>query len=209
VDDYPMNHPRTPEPNLNFVQKVRQTWLRFRYRDPVQRAAQDHVHDDLARVEARLESFAAEDESVRRQVLMELDRRIELLGPGRSAPAWSSMIQGLVAAVTIFGTLLLAVFNGWFNAVMTMVDDETGALRWVTQQQVSETVSAVQTPIMWALFGMLTLVVLTLIGAAEKDGKRGVSRAWLKEFSASEMSRSKAEVEGGDDAFWDAVRRMP
>jgi hypothetical protein len=173
----------THSTDLTILQRMRRRVPRLRFKDPVQRSAHLHLFDDLAWVDERSEAYRAEDAVVRRQVIMELERRVELLGPGRSAPAWSSLIQAAVAAVTIFGTLLLAVFNGWFAGVVTMMDRETGVLRGVTRQQISDTMSAVQTPIVYALGILLFVVAATLVGAAAKDAQRGTSLAWLHVFA--------------------------
>ena len=185
----------TADRDLNILQRSRRRLLKLRFRDPVQRAAHLHLFENLSWAHERTEAYRAEDAVVRRQVIMELERRVELLGPGRASPAWSSLVQGFVAAVTIFGTLLLAVFNGWFGAVMTMMDKKTGVLQGVTSQQISTTVTAMQTPIIYALGLLLFLVVATLVGAATKDAQRGTSLAWLRIFSDVDREATATAVQ--------------
>lgn len=189
---------------LTVIQRARRRCLKLRFKDPVQRAADLHLFEDLAWVDERTEAYRAEDAVVRRQVIMELEKRVELLGPGRAAPAWSSLIQGFVATVTIFGTLLLALFNGWFGAVMTMMDTETGVLHGVTSQQISDTVTAFETPIIWALGVLIFLVVATLAGAAAKDRQRGTALAWLHLFSDidGETTAAAAPLPDAPQASW-------
>jgi len=196
------NHEAKP----NLVRRVHLGWLRIRYWDPVQRAAQHHIHDDLAHVDARVAAFTAEAAGVRRQALMELERRVESLGPGRAAPAWTSLVQAAVAAVTILGALMLAIFNGWFGAVIKMTDEETGELRGITQEQFATTVSAVHTPIIVSVGALLIVVIWTLIGASTKDFRRGVARAWLRLFS--ELNQSLDEVPPVQrEGIWQWARR--
>jgi hypothetical protein len=142
---------------------------------------------------------------------MELERKVEMLSPGRSAPAWSSLIQSLVAVVTILGTLLLAVFNGWFGAVISMMDKETGVLVGVSEEEITELMRTVGTPILWAAFGLFLIVAIVLTQAALKDAQRGVSRSWLRAFAEFEMQRGNTgDVSTTPDAhaeFWNRLSR--
>jgi len=61
-------------------------YLQLRYRDPIQRQAQAHLHDDLTFVEARTSSFASAPKAVQRQVIRELEHQIEVRKSGNASP---------------------------------------------------------------------------------------------------------------------------
>ena len=161
-------------------------------RDPVQRAAHAYVFVDLKNVSGRLKAFSGEDQGVRRQVLLELENRVELLSAGRAAAAWASIIGASVAAVTITGALLIAVFNGWFTTVVKLMDEKTGFVHGITQKQFTDPILLVAQIIGGSIGLLLFAAVVILIGATVKDKRRGISIAWLRLFTDAEAQRESA-----------------
>lgn len=172
-------------------------------RDPVQKKARRYFFVDLKNVSRRLADFANEEPDVRRQVLLELESRVEQLGAGRAASAWASSIQASVASVTITGALFIAVFNGWFATIVKMVDGKTGLVHGITEQQFTDTIFSVGRLIGWSVGILLLAALATLWGATNKDKHRSIASAWLHLFADAEAKRqSGGDAKTAARRFW-------
>jgi hypothetical protein len=173
----------SPAPKLSRRQAAGEWYLDRRFKDPEQRASQRHLHDDLTKSAARVQAYLAEDEVVRVQVLMELRRRSELNAAGNAAPALSALLGAVAVAATLFGTLLFAVFNGWFAAVVKMTDEKTGAIEGLTQQEFENTMRAVTILLVAMAVIVLGASAWAVLHARDKDHLRAVSLVWLEEYA--------------------------
>jgi hypothetical protein len=188
---------------------VRERYLKRRFPDADQRTAQNHLHNDLKNSAVRVESFRAENEAVRAQVMMELRHLSELNTAGNAAPALSALLGAVTVAVTLFGTLVFAVFNGWFGAVVKMTDEETGFIEGLTQQQFNDTVSAVTILLLLLALAVLGASCWAVFHARGKDHRRAVSVVWLKEYAGAVAIPTEVELvpesARGPSGFWAVV----
>jgi hypothetical protein len=184
-------------------------YLDRKYRDPDQRAAQKHLHGDLQCSALRLRAFLADREEVRVQVLLELRQLSELNSSGNAAPALTALLGAVTLTATLFGTLVFAIFNGWFAGVVKMTDAETGVVKGITQEQFGDTVNAVA-----IVLGALTLAVLgasfwAVTHARDKDRRRAVHVAWLEEYArANAVKAGVVATEGAAASEATTVRRF-
>jgi hypothetical protein len=183
----------SPELRLSRWKAVREWNLDRRFKDPVQRASQHHLHDDLTKSATRVQEFLDESEAVRIQVMMELRRRNELNTPGNAAPALSALLGAVAVGATLLGTLVFAIFNGWFATVIKMTDEKTGIVEGLTQQQFEEMMHSVTT--LLAGIGVVVLgpSIWAVSHARRKDRVRAVSLVWIEEYT-----RASAQVISDD-----------
>lgn len=192
-------------------QAVRGWYLDRRFADANQRAAQKHLHSDLKNSVVRVQAFRAEDEPVRAQVMMELRHLSELNTAGNAAPALSALLGAVTVAATLFGTLVFAILNGWFGAVVKMTDEETGIVEGLTQHQFEDTVSAVTFLLLGIAFAVLGASCWAVSHARDKDRRRAISIVWLKEYAEAIAVPADADLvpEGapGPSGIWRMVNR--
>lgn len=189
---------------------VRDWYLNRRFKDAVQRAAQKHLHGDLKNSAVRIQTFRAEDEAVRAQVMMELRHANEVNTAGNTAPALSALLGGVTVAVTLFATLVFAMFNGFFAALVKMTNAETGLVGGITEQQVKDTVSAVVILLACLALAVIVASCWAVSHARGRDLRRAVSVVWLTEFERAVALAAEADMvpesPTGPSGFWELFR---
>lgn len=189
----------TPVPSENAgrrrLKAVYGWYLGWRFKDPIQRASQHHLHEDLTNSTVRVRRFLDEEDAVRIQVLMELQRRCEVNAAGNAAPAFSSLLGSVTLAATLFGTLVFALANGWFGTIAKMTDAETGVVSGITQRQFDDTLMAFAI-LLATIAGIVLMVsIWFVVHAHERDQRRAVSLVWIDEYSRA-LERAAANDAG-------------
>lgn len=164
------------------MRRIYDGYLVFRYRDPVQREAQTHLHDDLTFVDKRIADFIAAPGPVQRQVVRELNQKIEFRKPGNSSPAMSGLVAIAGTTVTLIGAIYLAVYNGWFSMLAAVTDPKTGQIHGVTPAQSSSVMGGISAGIVWWGIGFVVFGLLIFWAARSRDKERATSRVWLKAY---------------------------
>lgn len=136
---------------------------------------------------------------------MELRRRSELNTAGNAAPALSALLGAVAVASTLFGTLVFAVFNGWFAAVVKMTDEKTGTVEGVTQLQVEETMRSVTVLLVGIAAVVVGVSAWAVSHARAKDQRRSVALVWLEEYARASAQPVADGIRSPDPIRWSGL----
>lgn len=160
----------------------------IRYSDPVQRAAIDHVHDDLRIMDDRIHRYKSAPESVRHQARRELQLRVERANPGNTSPALIATLTILGTAITLVLTFVLGLLNGWFGLAAAATDPNTGQTHGVTSSQVTTMLGGTGKVILVAAAALVLLSWFVVSSARDRDRLRATYQVWLDAYTSIERN---------------------
>ncbi|MFJ2503583.1 hypothetical protein [Microbacterium sp. NPDC087592] len=151
-----------------------------------------HVHRDLTRVPERVRAFKKATADEQLVALAELHRRAN----GQSPSTWSNGVLALVPTISLFGTMLLAVYGIWaqgglayWSLYAAPAEDKDGgstaqADRWAhAVTSIVDDPNALADGLMgWAQGIVMLLLVATFVAialSAWSSRVRGVATAWI------------------------------
>lgn len=150
--------------------------------DPVQVLARRHLHTELTDVEGRTARFLAEPGIVRRQVLLELTREIELGEPGHRANAMATLIASIATALTLVVTLVFALFSGWMSAVIASMDPKSGNTDFGSEAEADQMFQMTLLNTVIVVVALVGLGLFVVYVAHARDRTRSVYTAWKQHF---------------------------
>ncbi|MCX7523418.1 hypothetical protein OSC27_14175 [Microbacterium sp. STN6] len=174
------------------------TWVHdIRFADPAQRAAIDHVYDDLRNMDDRIQRYMSASEQVRHQVRRELQQRIERTRPGNTSPAVIATLTILGTAITLLLTYVLGLLNGWFVLAAAATDPSTGQTNGINQSQVTTLLGGTGNVVLLAGIGLAFVSWIVVSTARDRDRLRATHLVWLDTYTDVEVTlkRSKRSIQ--------------
>lgn len=157
-------------------------YLAVRYRDPIQRQAQAHLHNDLTFMDSRIASFASASRPVQQQVIRQLHHSIEYRKPGNSSPALSGLVAVIGTTITLIGAIYLAIYNGWFGLLAALTDPSTGQVHGLTASQSDSVVGGLAPAILGCSAAFVGVGLVAFWAARNRDRERATCRIWLEAY---------------------------
>lgn len=165
------------------------TWVHdIRFADPTQRAAIDHVYDDLRNMDDRIQRYASASEQVRHQVRRELEQRIERTRPGNTSPAVIATLTILGTGITLLLTYVLGLLNGWFVLAAAATDPATGRTNGISQSQVTSMLGGTGNVVLVAAIGLAFVSWIVVSTARDRDRLRATHKVWLDTYTDVEVA---------------------
>jgi hypothetical protein len=177
----------------------RSTWAA----DPVQRGAQKHIHREVKNITERRNAFRAADPDVKIHVIAQL-RALTVAKQGSNAgPATGALVAAFLTSATIFGAFFVASWNGFYSAIVKMMDAHTGKVAGISQTQFDNFTGSLTEILSLFVLVILVVALLVLSAARSNDSLRGSYSAWLVLFE-----EDMAAAEGSSGALRSVRERL-